>query len=203
MTGNNSLKIGGILLAAGGSSRMRTPKQFVEFEGKTLLRRAAEAMSASICDPVIAVLGDEDSRAENELSDLRFELRFNHEWKSGMSSSIKLGLRELVSLEPDIDAVLITLCDQVFVDTQAIHRLTDRYLHSQSRMVAAMYGNVIGVPAIFPRDKFEQLMTLVGDKGARELLRDPDAAVETVEIEEAAADIDTFDDLNRLKSSEH
>jgi molybdenum cofactor cytidylyltransferase len=181
---------------------MRTPKQFAEFEGKTLLRRAAESMSASICDPVIAVLGDENSRAENELADLRFQLRFNHEWKSGMSSSIKLGLWELVSLEPVIDAVLITLCDQLFVDTQALDRLTDRFLETQTRMVAAKYGDVIGVPAIFPRDKFKHLLMLEGDKGAREILRDPRAIVETIEIEEAAVDIDTIDDLDRLKSSE-
>ena len=44
---------------------------------------------------------------------------------------------------------------------------------------------------------------LDGDKGARDLIRDPDASIETIEIKEAALDIDTFDDQDRLKKLEH
>ena len=47
------------------------------------------------------------------------------------------------------------------------------------------------------------ILTLEGDKGVRGLIRDPLASVETVEIKEAAQDIDTFDDLDRLKKYEH
>ena len=102
MTGNENVRIGGILLAAGGSSRMGTPKQFVRFEGETLLRRAASAI-ASVCDPVIAVLGAEKETAETEIEGIRVETRFNREWQTGMSSSIKIGLAELISIEPPGD----------------------------------------------------------------------------------------------------
>ena len=203
MTGNENVRIGGILLAAGGSSRMATPKQFVKFEGETLLKRAALAIAASVCDPIIAVLGAEQRNAEIELEGTRVKSRFNREWKTGMSSSIKLGLTELMSIEPMIDAVLITLCDQPFVTTQALDRLTERFSQSRKEIVAARYEGVVGVPAIFSKEMFERLLSLDGDKGARGLIRDPDASVETVELKEAALDIDTFDDLDRLKKYEH
>jgi molybdenum cofactor cytidylyltransferase len=202
MTGNENVRIGGILLAAGGSSRMGTPKQFVRFEGETLLRRAASAI-ASVCDPVIAVLGAEKETAEAEIEGIRVEARFNREWKSGMSSSIKLGLAELISIEPELNAVLITLCDQPFVTAQTLDLLTERFRQSRKEIVAAEYGGVVGVPAIFSREMFDQLLTLVGDKGARDLIRNPNASIETIEIKEAALDIDTFDDLDRLNKYDH
>lgn len=105
MIGNRNLKIGGILLAAGSSTRLGRPKQFLEFEGQTLLRRAAEAMCSSVCDPVVAVLGAEKQIAEAELAELRIRICFNQDWRSGMSHSIKVGLEELLLIDPNIDAL--------------------------------------------------------------------------------------------------
>lgn len=202
MTANERVIIGGILLAAGGSSRMGTPKQFVKFEGETLLRRAASAI-ASVCEPVIAVIGADREKAEKVIADIRVEPRFNREWKTGISSSIKLGLTELLSIEPNIDAVLITLCDQPFVDARNITRLIERFRETRTQMVAAKYDHVVGVPAIFSKEMFEQLLALTGDTGARDLLRDPNASVDSIEIKKAAIDVDTSDDVDRLKTLEH
>ena len=199
MTGNEDLKIGGIMLAAGGSSRLGQPKQFLQFEGKTLLRRAAEALVESNCAPVIAVLGAEKEKAERELDDLPVRICWNQEWRTGMSSSIRVGLKDLLLIDPDLDAVLITLCDQPFVNAGTVGLITDRFAETNKRMVAARYGGVAGVPALFSREMFDALSKLSGDKGARDLLRDPNASIETVEIKEAAIDIDTHEDLGRLK----
>jgi molybdenum cofactor cytidylyltransferase len=154
-------------------------------------------MVGSICDPVVAVLGDEKENAEAELAELAVRICFNENWRSGMSSSIKLGLKELLLIEPQIDAVVITLCDQPFVDAQAINRLAERFSETHKHMVAADYGGVAGVPALFAKEMFDALFKLEGDKGARDLIRDPNSLVETIEIEEAAIDIDTPDDIGR------
>jgi molybdenum cofactor cytidylyltransferase len=199
MTGNKSLKIGGILLAAGGSSRMGRPKQFLPLEGETLLRRTAKAMEQSLCDPVVAVLGAEREIAEAELAEIKIEICFNPHWSSGMSSSIRAGLERLLAIGSDLDAVVITLCDQPFVNAQTIDRLIETFATSGTQMVAAKYVGVAGVPALFSREMFDALSRLEGDKGARDLLRDPEASVATIEIEEAAIDIDTLDDIGRLK----
>ncbi len=199
MTGIDHLRIGGMLLAAGGSSRLNQPKQFILFDGKTLLRHAAEAMAASICDPVVAVLGAEQQKAEAAIGDLPVKTRHNRDWRSGMSSSIKVGLQELLSIEPEIDALVIALCDQPFVSAETIDRLAEKFAQAHTQMVAAEYAGVAGVPALFSKEMFDALSRLEGDKGARDLLRDPGASVETIEIKEAAVDIDTPDDLDRLK----
>lgn len=198
MTGDKDPKIGGILLAAGGSSRLGRPKQFLEFEDKTLLRRAAEAMNASICDPFVVVVGAEKKRAEAELADLRLRVCCNQDWRSGMSSSIKVGLEELLLIQPKIDAVVITLCDQPFVDAGTINRLAQTFRETRKRVVAAKYGEIVGVPALFSREIFEALSKLEGDKGARDLIRDPNASIATIEERAAAIDIDTIDDLGSL-----
>ena len=199
MTGIEPLKIGGILLAAGGSSRLDQPKQFLQFEGNTLLRRAAEAMTESICDPVVAVLGCEKEKAVAGIADLPVKVRHNRDWRSGMSSSIKAGLQELLLIEPEISAVVITLCDQPFVNAETINRLAEQFAESRTKIVAAEYGGVAGVPALFSKEMFDALSKLEGDKGARDLIRDPNASVETIQIKEAAIDIDTPDDYDRLK----
>jgi molybdenum cofactor cytidylyltransferase len=199
MTGTEGLKIGAIILAAGGSSRLGQPKQFLEFEGKTLLRRAAEALVASNCNPVVAVLGAEKEKAESELAGLPVRIIENPEWRTGMSSSIKVGLKKLLSIDPGLDAVVITLCDQPFVSAETLGLITDKFAETNKRMVAARYEGVAAVPALFSREMFDALSKLSGDKGARDLLRDPNALIETVDIDKAAVDIDTPDDIHRLK----
>ena len=92
MTVNSDIKVGGLLLAAGGSTRFGSPKQLAEFEGKTLIRRAAEAVCGSGCSIVVAVLGAAADESRRELSDLDLVTVENKDWQTGMSSSIRLGL---------------------------------------------------------------------------------------------------------------
>lgn len=198
MTASEKPRIGGVILAAGGSTRLGRPKQFLLFHGKSLLRHAAETMAASVCDPVIIVLGAQVEAAKREIADLPVRVALNRQWQTGISSSIKLGLKEMLSLEPQIDAITITLCDQPLIDSDVIDRLAERFLITRKPIVAAKYLGVIGVPSVFSREMFDQLADLQGDKGARDLIRDPHASVETIEIEEAAVDIDTADDIDRL-----
>jgi len=88
MTENSDVTIGGLLLAAGGSSRLGQPKQLLQFEGRSLIRRAAETLVDSGCDPVVVVLGAEIERSAEELSDLTLYICVNKNWNTGMSSSI-------------------------------------------------------------------------------------------------------------------
>ena len=120
MTENSKAKIGGLLLAAGGSSRLGQPKQLLQFEGKTLIRRAAETLVISQCDPIVVVLGAEIEGFNSEIADLRVDICINENWQTGMSSSIISGLGSLLEIEPELDAVVITLCDQPYVNSADI-----------------------------------------------------------------------------------
>lgn len=190
MTGN---RIGGLLLAAGGSSRLGQPKQLFEFKGKTLLRHAAEAMTESSCDPVVVVLGAETGMSTIEIAGLSVVQCLNENWQSGMSSSIKIGLAMLLELAPEIDAVLVSLCDQPFITTEMLNRFGEKFATTNAAVIAAAYNGVTGVPALFSCEIFEELSHLDGDKGARDLIRSR-FDVETIDLPEAAFDIDTPDD---------
>jgi molybdenum cofactor cytidylyltransferase len=192
-------KIGGIVLAAGGSSRMGRPKQLLQFEGKTLLRRAAESMAASMCDPVVAVLGAESKKTAAEIAGLPVRACINEDWENGMGSSIKTGLNEMLRAAPDISAVVIMLCDQPFITAEQINNLVTKFTETQKPIIAAEYNGVAGVPALFSKEMFDALSQIEGDKGARELIRNSSDATETVPMPEAGVDVDTLDDYDRLK----
>ena len=201
MTANNDAKIGGLLLAAGSSSRLGQPKQLVQFEGKTLIRRSAEMLAASTCDPVAVVLGAEIEESRRELVGLDVSVCTNTSWNVGISSSIKSGLRHLLSLEPDLDAVLIALCDQPYVTCADYDRLAAKFRLGGSPIVASVYNRVTGVPVVFRKEMFDGLFELKGDEGARYLVRQSDN-VSTVPVDGAAFDIDKLDDLAK-DSSKH
>lgn len=195
MTADKNKKIGAILLAAGGSSRLGRPKQLLTFGGKTLVRRAAEALVNSVCDPIVVVLGCETKGSLAELDGIDVTVCINDEWRSGISSSIKAGLRTLLSAEQDLDAAVITLCDQPFVTSADIDRIAERFAKAGKTIVAARHGEVVGVPALFGREIFDELFTLEGDQGARKLIRTDPKRSAVIDAEQAAIDIDTPEDL--------
>jgi CTP:molybdopterin cytidylyltransferase MocA len=225
-SGPSTHAVAAIVLAAGASTRLGEgrSKQLLRFQGRTLLRHAAEQALASSCRPVIVVLGAEVERCQRELAGLDVHVTINAAWADGMGSSIRAGMTALNAAAPDARAVVITLCDQPLVTGAFIDRLVERYLteaggrdsdrsagsgagsslgfgggrgrdgaggHDDDRAdapsvrerqgdreptVAAEYEGRPGVPALFPRWRFEELSRLDGAAGARHLLRAPMAA---------------------------
>ena len=85
MTG---LNVGAVILAAGSSSRMGTPKQMLQFEGSSLLRRAALAALGAKCRPVVVVTGAHAALCQRELDGLEVREAFNAGWETGMASTV-------------------------------------------------------------------------------------------------------------------
>jgi molybdenum cofactor cytidylyltransferase len=190
----NAAKIGGLLLAAGGSARFGTPKQLAKFHGKSLLRNAAEAIACSGCSPVVVVLGAnvEDSLAE--ISDLDLHSVINSNWQAGMSSSIRTGLVELTNLEPALDAVLFALMDQPLITAEHLAVFVERFRRDGPAIIASEYNRITGVPALFSSELFDQILRLEGEEGARAIIRKRTDVV-TIALEEGAIDIDHVADL--------
>ena len=194
--------IGIIILAGGESRKLGTPKQLVEFKGKSLLRHAVEA--ALRCDgKVVVVLGAREEEIFEEIRDLPVERVTNYLWKDGISTSLRKGLAKLVDLDPEISAAVIMLSDQPLVSEVTIRSLIDTYESSAKPIVASEYDGVLGVPALFDRDVFDELLALRGDAGARVVIRksSPDR-VATINAPEAAFDVDTPADHERLRELE-
>ena len=188
-------RVGGILLAAGASSRMGSAKQLLQFEGTTLIRRSASALSDSDCVPCVVVLGAKSAECEQELAGIEIDICVNEEWPSGMSSSIKAGLGRLLQIDPRTDAVMITLCDQPHVSAAVINKFIAEYRRIRPHIIASEYNGVTGVPALFSRDMFDSILKLEGDRGAKGLIRMTGQKALTLEVPQAAFDIDSPADL--------
>ncbi len=191
--------IGIIVLAAGASRRMNEPKQLLQFEGKTLLRRAVETAFQSIYKPVVVVLGANFEKMRAEIEDLPVEIVFNKDWQSGLSSSIKIGLEHLLKIAPNIAAAMITLADQPFVTAKHLELFAERFDHSNDLIIAAAYNKTHGVPALFASEVFVDFKKLSGDKGAKMIMEKYRERLSTIILPEAEFDIDTPQDFANLQ----
>ena len=188
------MRAGIIILAAGGSSRMGSPKQLLHYREQSLVRHAAKTALASVCDRVVVIIGSHADEVRRELDDLRLSVVENRNWQSGMSSSIRAGLRNLLSL----DGVIIMLCDQPFVTSDVLNELVNTHHATQKPIVASTYGETRGVPAFFERALFNELMSLTADEGARRIIAAHPNNVATVAFPQGAVDVDTPLDHQRL-----
>jgi molybdenum cofactor cytidylyltransferase len=184
-----------LLLAAGVSQRLGTPKQLLSVGGEPLVRRAARAMLATRPEALYVVVGaraDEIFAAVADLPVLRVDCA---NWSEGLAASLRAGVGAL----PDrFDAALIALCDQPALTAEHLGALVAGFARARGSAVASAYAGVIGVPAILPREWFSDLLALRGDVGARDLLRDRHRAVEVVAAPSLAFDVDEPADRSRL-----
>ncbi len=190
-------EIGIIVLAAGASLRLGKPKQLLQFQGKTLLRRAVEnAVETNF--KTIVVLGANFERATAEIEDLEIEICFNKNWHNGMSSSLKTGLKKLLEIAPNPSAVIITLCDQPFINSQVFNNLAETFEKTNAPIVASEYAETVGVPALFSYSMFDELLNLSADEGARKIIRKHLTSVRKISVPQAEIDIDTAEDYQKL-----
>jgi molybdenum cofactor cytidylyltransferase len=191
--------IAGVLLAAGGSRRMGRSKQLLRFRGSSLVRRAAQAALDGGCDPLVVVLGAAAGRVRNELSGLAVELVVNEDWPDGIAGSIRRGIAKLDEDPRPIRAAILIVCDQPLLDAGVIRRLVSVFDGSQGSRVACEYGDTIGVPALFERSLFPQLMRLAGDHGAKQLLLQHPEGTRRVPWSEGVTEVDRPEDLAMLE----
>ena len=185
-------QVGLLLLAAGSSSRLARPKQLLPYQGQTLLRRAAEVAVASPCRPLVLVTGALHEELLPEMEGLPFHVVRNDAWADGMGGSIAAGLAELETAAEAarVDAVIVILCDQPLLTEDVLGRLIVQFQATGQPVVAAAYAGTQGVPALFGRAVFPQLLALRGASGARELLQQY-AHLPTVDFPGGATDVDT------------
>ena len=177
-----------VLLAAGASRRLGSPKQLLDWGGATLLRRAAGTALAG-GGPVLVVTGFRAADMEAELAGLPLQVVRNPHWEEGMGASLRCGVAAL----PPASGVLLMVCDQPAVSPDLLARMQEAHRLEPSAIVACAYGGSRGTPALFPARTFGELLAMGGDRGARALLQGP--GVITIPFPEGAGDVDRPEDL--------
>ncbi len=180
-----------IVLAAGASRRLGMAKQLVSFDGESLINHTLRlALETQPMQTVLALGHDADAI----YSTIRYPLveRVDSvDWERGMSASLKTGIQH-VSL--GCDGALILLCDQPALSASHLNALLNAWHQQPDHAVASAYADTVGVPALLPRDWFKKILSIKGDQGARELLRN-DANVIRVQSPELVHDVDFTQDL--------
>ena len=192
MSGRKSTALHALVLAAGASRRFGSPKQLARIGGHSLLQRAIANATDSVGSSVTVVLGAHAAAIAQTLPPGSASLLINRDWQEGIASSIRLGVQRLPGA---CDGVMLVLADQPLVGSQMLQRLITAWRRQPRQIIASHYSSVTGVPAVFPRWCFPDLLSLRGDQGARVLLRRYAQHVIRLAHPEAAIDIDYPEDL--------
>ncbi len=184
----------GLVLAAGGSSRLGRPKQLLPFGSGTLLGHVLDVARACAFDQTLCVVGGASAAV---LSSVRFDgvaVVENQSFGSGCSSSIAAALSVV---DPGCDVLVLLLGDQPGVTVSVVRALLAG--RGAAALAACLYEDGRGHPLAFGRSVFGDLAALHGDKGVWKLLDHAGEAVVDVPVPgRIPLDVDTWDDYERV-----
>ena len=189
-----------IILAAGSSSRLGQSKQLVEVDGVPLLLKSTLAALDAKYSHVVVVLGAHADMHKKIIVHLPVEILAHTEWKKGMGSSLKKGLRHIIKYRPETKAVVVMVCDQPLITSLHLGALRDAHKKTSHQIVASRYENTIGVPALFERTLFSRMLEIEDSHGAKVIIERETTSLTTIDWAEGRFDIDTPEDLNLLNS---
>jgi len=184
------------ILAAGAGTRFGSPKQLVRIGGEPVLHQAVANASRVTGQSVTVVVGAHAAEVSAALRQRTVSIALNREWQEGISSSIRTAVH---SAPPASSALLLMLADQVAVTADDLKRLYVAWRRHPILISAALYGGAPGLPAIFPRWAYTDLLDLRGDRDPRLVLRRNIDRVVRVPMPNAGMDLDTPEDLLLLE----
>ena len=192
-------KIAGVVLAAGASRRLGQPKQLLTWQGKSLVRHAAEVALEAGLSPVVVVTGAFEEAVVEAVRDIPARVVHNPAWAGGQSTSVRRGLAELPS---NVGGAVFLLVDQPFVSAPLIRALVEEHARTLAPIVAPLIDETRGNPVLFDRQTFSDFGLLEGDVGARTLFSRHRALWIPWYEPRVLMDIDNLDDYQRLGGGE-
>ena len=186
-----------MVLAAGESKRLGQPKQLLQHEGETLVRRAVRKSREAEASHVIVVTGAFAEDISAELRAVECQIVHNENWQTGMGHSIACGAEAIASTLPTCELVLLQLCDQPFIPVAHLKSLLADSELTSSIAATSYLDSTHGPPACFPARYLDALSNLSGTRGAKSLLATE--KINFIACEEAAMDIDVVEDLRHLQ----
>ena len=187
-----------LMIAAGESKRMGSPKQLLVVEGETIINRMIHIVKKAVNFPTYVILGAFAETIQAQFPNLEINIVNNTHWQEGMASSIRLGLNTAKAQIPALDCVMVVLCDQPYITESTITALLQLQKEKDTPMAAAYYDDVMGTPALFHSSIFNELLSLKGDMGAKRIIQSRPEEVAKLHFEKGLLDIDTKEDYQAL-----
>ncbi len=195
---DTSSNISILIIAAGQSKRLGKPKQLLTYEGKTLINRLIEIVRSAGELPITLVLGAFAEEIIHQLPDTDLQLVLNPHWEEGMGRSISAGVSHIMQYNPEVDGIIIMVCDQPYITADEISGLIREQRKTGKSIVACAYNGILGTPALFLKEIWKDLLALKGDMGAKKLIGNHEADVSVLYFEKGVLDIDTPQDYKNL-----
>ena len=188
------LKLGCVVMAAGNARRFGENKLAAELDGRSLIRRALEAVPPEAFDSVVVVT------QYPEIASLAQEFHFtaiqNQHPDFGISHTIRLGLTKLT----DCDGVLFLVSDQPLLRQESVAELVDLWRQQPEHIAALSHGGVRGNPCLFPARFFPELLNLREDKGGNTVIRRHEDCLLLLEVDSRElTDVDTPDAMKQVQ----
>lgn len=177
---------GCVVLAAGSASRFGENKLTAPLRGRSLIRRALEAVPMEDLGSVVVVT--QYPAIMSLAKEFHFAALHNPHPERGLSTSLQMGLTAL----RDSPGVLFLVADQPLLRRESVSRLVRLWRSRPDGIAALGHCGIRGNPCLFPRRLFPELMSLAGDQGGSAVIRRHAAELTLLDVpEQELLDVDT------------
>ena len=188
-------RVGCVVMAAGNGVRFGSNKLLAELDGRSLIRRALDAVPAELLRAAVVVTQYPEVEALARDRGFRVVVNDRPDW--GASYTVRLGLTAL----GDVDGAMFLVSDQPLLRRGAGGGGPGRLPGAGPGIVALGCDGRRGNPCIFPREFFPELLALEGDRGGSAVIRaHPEALLLYPASAEELRDVDTVLALEGLRS---
>jgi molybdenum cofactor cytidylyltransferase len=193
--------VAALVLAAGGSQRLGTPKQLLDYRGVTLLDATLATARAAGFEQVVVVLGRAAEHVQERVDLADLDVVVNADFGDGCSTSIRSGLDHV---HPAMHGIVLLLGDQPGVSVDVVRALVESARGHAVGVCAYDDGQTtaLGHPLWFARSMFETIRGLHGDKAVWKLVDAGDDVVHVPAPGPVPLDVDTWDDYQALLAQE-
>ena len=197
-------KVAILLLAAGNSSRLGQAKQLLKWKSSNLLQHVIDTIKKVQSDSMILVLGANYQEIISEIKTNSIHVVNNKTWQNGLGNSIAVGVKYIEKFFPETEAILISLADQPLITEAYLSKMISEFNIDKKQIIATVYkNNRLGVPALFDKEYFEELMQLNNDEGAKHIIKNHEQVVSYIETSQMFSDIDTLESYEILYKQHH
>lgn len=194
MRPSSSARVTGLVLAAGGSTRLGTPKQLLPYGAEPLLGHVLGVARECRFDQLLCVIGGGAADVLERVDFGGVKVVENPQFGDGCSSSIAAALG---AVDPRSDTLVLMLGDQPGVRAETVATLLRAI--GDAPLAVCAYADGRGHPIAFARSIFGDLAALHGDKGVWKLLERRAEVVAEVPVDGTVPlDVDTWEDYRRV-----
>ena len=195
--------LAGVILAAGDSSRMGSPKALLLTpRGTSFVESIARTFAEAGIDRIFVVTGRDHERVDAAVSNIQLAAPLtvvrNPDPSRGQLSSLLTAMD--VAVTPETEALVVTLVDVPLLTAETVRRVVAEWRRTQAAIARPAIGERHGHPVVFDRRMFEELRQAPLDAGAKVVIRAHAAEVLNVRVtdEGCLVDVDTPRDYEAL-----